>query len=187
MTNIFLKKLFHFSSDQCNGEIYYLSDLNDFDEGNACMRIKENNKIKKNLSQTFLTNRMYVLKGNYTGELPVLIYFLAANPPNSFYGSSAVMYTYPFPNQTIAFENTPSHAVVRLDSKRDFEIQFLPPNSFYTSNGSTLEEPKIYLKFIHFKTIQKDARDDPLIIPVNSLNAKTFMVKIQPPPPNQLI
>jgi hypothetical protein len=121
--NIKTKTIGTFSSDKMIGEIYKVEN-------------KEN---------------IYLLKANYVGTLPIIIYFLAANPSNCFYGTIANQYLVPFPNETIAFENSPNNDFITLYDNRNFEIYFSMPNPYFNSNGNIYHSSRLYFKFVRFK------------------------------------
>jgi hypothetical protein len=118
-----LKIVKSFSFEMLNGEIYELS--------------RENN--------------LYLIKSNYLGELPVNIYFLAANPSNNHFGTLANQYTIPFTNSQIAFEKTANNENIELVDRRNFEIVFSIPNAYYSDNGNVFNESGIYIKFVPYK------------------------------------
>ena len=72
------------------------------------------------------------------------ISYNAANIPDyraSFSGSAL-----PFPNQTIAFENS-TKGIVKLNNMNRFEIMFGVPNSYYRNLGSILVKPTLYIQY----------------------------------------
>jgi len=85
---------------------------------------------------------MYIVKGvvNTPIQNPKVLYW-AANPPDhlaSFTGSGL-----PFPNQDVAFENTPNRGAVKaIGNHFEFHIEF--PNSYYIGLGSKLVEPSVH-------------------------------------------
>jgi len=71
------------------------------------------------------------------------ILFWAANPPDylsSFSGSGL-----PFPNVSVAFENSPNKGLVPYRHGR-FEINLAFPNSYYSQCGNLLHPPQIFFQ-----------------------------------------
>lgn len=112
-----------FSCEMFNGEIYEMS----------------------------VENNLFLIKANYLGELPVNIYFLAANPSSNHFGTIASQYTIPYSSFEIAFERTANNENITLLTNRDFEIIFSLPNAYYSDNGKKFNESEIYLKFVPYR------------------------------------
>lgn len=185
-----LSKHMDLSITEVSGEIYKLIPLEP-EQVDSVQRQKkvfpEQQKIKigSEMNKEYRAE-MFVLKANYTGELPVVIYFLAANPANNFYGTSANQYVFPFPSERIAFENTPNKKIISLDRLRNFEIPFVAPGPFLTDNGKVFHEPQIFLKFIHVKVIRANKQtaghsnaSQFLTIPLDGLKTNTYSVKLK--------
>jgi len=51
----------------------------------------------------------------------------------------------PFPNEDIAFENTPNYKLVDK-TKQQIDIKFKYPNSFYSRNGKNKILPSIFIQ-----------------------------------------
>lgn len=175
--------------DEINGEIYTVMTYpRDKDARHNARESTESERIKKSthtVAGKGKVDEVFVLKGNYVGPLPAHLYFLAANPSNDFYGTTAHSYNAPFPNESIAFENTPNRHLVKLDGLRHFEAAFVKPNAFYTENGSVYHPSQIYVKIIHVKNIKTTLGDkqyphtpDIHTIPMNSATSKTQSVLI---------
>ena len=86
-----------------------------------------------------------LIKGNIrrAGKTNGTLTFWAANPPDylTSYSGSAL----PFPNSTIAFENTPNKGKVPyVNGTFEFLIHF--PNAYYTGIGSVYTPPQIYIQ-----------------------------------------
>lgn len=181
-TVVLVSKESQFSFEYMNGEIYSLVD-NDKggSDGPTTMALASMKKIKFNQVKE-KHEKAYILRGNYTGKLPVLIYFIAASPANHFYGTSASRYRVPYPNEMIAFENTPNHKMIRLETTRHIEIPFFEPSPYYAKNGTELNDSKVYLKFVHYPMMmthsaRKDDISKPSIFaPTDIKNAQTFVI-----------
>lgn len=118
--------------------------------------------------------KIYILKGNYIGEMPAYIYFLAANSSNSLFGTSAKNYEFPFPNETIAFENTKNVDSVDLNSNiRHFEFIFSEPNGFFSQNASIYHPPQIYVKVMPYKV-----KDERVVLNLNQKQNETSVIPI---------
>lgn len=181
-TVVKVSKESQFSFEYMNGEIYSLVD-NDKrgSDGPTTMALASMKKIKFNQVKE-KQEKAYILRGNYTGKLPVLIYFIAASPANHFYGTSASRYRVPYPNEMIAFENTPNHKMIQLETTRHIEIPFFEPSPYYAKNGTELNDSKVYLKFVHYPMMithsaRKDDTSKPSIFaPTDIKNAQTFVI-----------
>lgn len=71
--------------------------------------------------------------------------FIAATPADrrsSFSGSGL-----PFPNAYIAFQNTPNQGTVYVNNDNYFSINILKPGSYYTSLGTSLVPPTVYISY----------------------------------------
>ena len=101
----------------------------------------------------------------------------AANAPDhraSFSGSGL-----PFPNQEIAFENTSSKGVKKLDKSMTFAITIKTPNSYYVDMGAGLAEPTVYIEYAIGKA--------PSIVPIvlrHKIPGRDLTYPIVPPPKN---
>ena len=93
----------------------------------------------------------HVIKGRVKGSLShlagiqdVYLKFWAANKPTyltNFAGSGL-----PYPNEEVAFENTPNVGAVKVDQGEfTYHMQF--PNSYYKHLGQTLVPPQVKFKF----------------------------------------
>ena len=73
---------------------------------------------------------------------PDIIYW-APNPPNyrTSYSGSAL----PYPNPSIAYDNTPNRGKVKANN-RSFEIKIKYPNSYYSGLGNVYMQPHIHFK-----------------------------------------
>lgn len=73
------------------------------------------------------------------------VQYWAASPPDymtSFSGSGQ-----PFPNEEIAFENSPNVGKVPVNPDGSFEIKLRYPNSYFKNMGSVLVKPSVKLLF----------------------------------------
>lgn len=77
---------------------------------------------------------------------PIVTYW-APNPPN--YRTSYTGSALPYPNPSIAYENTPNKGKVRANNRR-FEIRIKYPNSYYAGLGNVYMQP-----LVHFKICEK--------------------------------
>jgi hypothetical protein len=90
----------------------------------------------------------FFVKGNleYSSMEKIFIKYSAANPPtysSNFSGSGM-----PFPNEDIAFENTPNRGVVEIvNGHFNFTIKY--PNSYYTNMGSIYIEPYVNILLVN--------------------------------------
>jgi hypothetical protein len=81
--------------------------------------------------------------------------YTAAAPPHlngSFSGSAL-----PYPNQTVAFDNTPIRGIVQLDKNNTFEICCEIPSAYYVNLGSVLVPPQIYITYNNYFINKKEA------------------------------
>lgn len=82
------------------------------------------------------------------------ISFFAATPPNfrsSYYGSG-----HAFPNSQVAFENTTTKGIIKLNDMREFTLSFDRPNSYYAQLGSSIIPPMLYISYNNGFTEKKD-------------------------------
>jgi hypothetical protein len=101
-----------------------------------------NLKIKNNN-----INNSFIISGNVLGHTnsEIFIKYSASNPPtyNSNFSGSGL----PFPNETIAFENTPNMGVIEvINGKFSFAIRY--PNSYYINLGSVYIPPQVRLMLV---------------------------------------
>ncbi len=93
-------------------------------------------KIYANKSGNFkLKGRVTKLSGN-----GVLKYW-APNPSTCLYSISGT--GLPFPNEEIAFENTPNQGEIAIDATGNFEITLLYPAGYYINQGETYVPPHV--------------------------------------------
>lgn len=89
-------------------------------------------------------NGNLVIRGTVKSKTPnPLITFWAPNPPNyrTSYSGSAL----PYPNPTIAYENTPNQGSIYA-TNRQFEVKIKYPNSYYSGMGNIYMQPHIHFK-----------------------------------------
>lgn len=147
---------------------------NEFDEFTAIQYIKTSNLVGEIYRHSRM-KKIYILKGNYIGDLPAFLYFLAANSSNSLFGTTAKNYEFPFPNEMIAFENTKNVDTVDLNSNnRHFEFVFSKPNEFFSENGRIYHPPQIYVKIVPYKI--KDGR---IVLNQNQKQSQTFVIPLK--------
>jgi hypothetical protein len=88
----------------------------------------------------------YVVRGRLNGGDPnSLVVFWAANPPTyglSYYGSA-----HPYPNPTVAYENTPNKGSTRCKDGY-FEFRVFYPNAYYVGLGTIYVEPHVNIKVV---------------------------------------
>ena len=95
----------------------------------------------------------YIIKGNIGDNLKdislvktLYIKYNASSPPtyNNSYSGSAL----PFPNENIAFENTPNKGVAKvINGSFEFTIKY--PNSYYTNLGNDLVSPEVKIIIVN--------------------------------------
>lgn len=81
-----------------------------------------------------------------------IVRYSAAAPPaymGSFTGSAL-----PFPNERIAFENTPNLGTIKVSNTRRFTIPLDMPNGYYSPNGKDIVPPYVDLIY-HTKERQQ--------------------------------
>lgn len=91
-------------------------------------------------------NRHCLIRGMITEKVKnKQISYIGAAPihKNGSYSGSAL----PFPNQFIAFENTPNTDIVKLNNKNEFEFLIKTPGQYYTHLGSVLIPSRIYIQY----------------------------------------
>ena len=102
-------------------------------------------------------NNVFMVNGVLNGNLNYLslsdnlfIKYWAANPPTynqSFSGSGL-----PYPNEEVAFQNTPNVGLVKvINGKFSFSIRY--PNSYYDNLGTELIPPIVKIKVCNDKNI----------------------------------
>lgn len=102
-----------------------------------------NLKIKNNN-----VNNSFLISGNVSGHSnsEIFIKYSASNPPtyNSNFSGSGL----PFPNETVAFENTPNMGVVQVvNGQFSFSLRY--PNSYYINLGSVYVPPQVRLMLVN--------------------------------------
>jgi hypothetical protein len=115
---------------------YNNSKSNDF---NINIKINQNKNIKNSLLVSGKLNRP-----NFTEKL--YIKYNASNPPtysSDFSGSGM-----PFPNEEIAFENSPNKGVVEVING-DFNFTLKYPNSYYINLGNVYVPPQVKLILVN--------------------------------------
>ena len=90
----------------------------------------------------------FIVSGNLEYPNFVQKYFIkynASNPPN--YNSSYSGSCLPFPNETVAFENTPNRGVAEVING-DFSFVLQYPNSYYTNMGTVYMPPQVRMVLV---------------------------------------
>lgn len=95
----------------------------------------------------------YILKANYVGNLPAEIHFWASNPPDTQVICNK--FIIPFPNAQLAYENTPNFKKINLDTTRNFEVDFIYPNSYYENGGTIYIPPHLHFRFYSTENNEK--------------------------------
>jgi len=103
------------------------------------------------------------------------IYYWAAAPPT--YGTSFSGSGMPYPNPTVAFDNTPNKGVVEINNG-NFEFNIHYPNAYYVGLGSLYVPPHINLK------ICREGQDD-RYFSVTIDNGIPFRTLTYPAPPSK--
>ena len=94
----------------------------------------------------------YIVKGRLKNGLEkVKILYYSANPPT--YSSSYSGSGLPFPNSTMAFENTPNKGAVLTKVNGEFSFKVRYPNSYYVKLGTIYVPPVVYIKICGKKEI----------------------------------
>ena len=124
-------------------------------QGEVVIYGKVNNRIMEYLKN----NRVYLR-------------YWAANSPTT--GSSFTGSGLPFPNEDIAYENTPNQGIIEIYDI-NFSLKFIKPNSYYTNQGKVLVKPHINFMFtvgdsIPIGSVYKREIDD--YIPYRTLSLK---------------
>ncbi len=112
-----------------------------------CPRYKNFNESSflVNLDIKKVNNDSYIVSGDVTTNPyseQLFVKYSAANPPtyNANFSGSGL----PYPNEEIAFENTPNRGAVEVINNK-FTISIRYPNSYYINMGSVYIEPHIRL------------------------------------------
>lgn len=89
-------------------------------------------------------SNVFTVKG--TCRVPGLtsIRYLASAPAD--YRQSRAGSALPYPNEAIAYDNTPNSGSALLTNGQ-FQFQVLSPNSYYMNNGSSLVQPHVHMVF----------------------------------------
>ena len=128
-------------------------DIFKYRDENMCDKWKKDNKTYAFFSLNTHQNKQgeVVIYGkvnnrimNYLKSNRVYLRYWAANSPmtiSSFSGSGL-----PFPNEDIAYENTPNQGNIEIYDV-NFSLKFIKPNSYYTNQGKTLVKPHVNFMF----------------------------------------
>jgi hypothetical protein len=81
--------------------------------------------------------------------------YIAASPYhlNSSFSGSAL----PYPNQSVAFDNTPTRGIVKLDANNSFEFVIEIPSAYYVNLGSILIPPQVYITYNNYFINKKES------------------------------
>ena len=100
--------------------------------------------------------------------------YIAASPPD--FRSSCAGSGLPYPNEEIAFNDTPNQGKLSLGDGGSFKLTVTYPNSYYINNGSTMVMPQVCLDFNNIEgLVEIPLSDKPLISnrSLSSLPGKT--------------
>jgi hypothetical protein len=81
--------------------------------------------------------------------VPAKLHYWAANPPT--YMESVSGSALPYPNEEVAFENTPNKGMITIGSDAGFRIILQYPNKYYDQLGRILVPPQVRLRFLDEK------------------------------------
>jgi hypothetical protein len=102
---------------------------------------------------------VYQIRGSIHGSFtslsaPLYVKYWAASPPDylSNFSGSAL----PYPNEEVAFENTPNKGVVEIRGGL-FEFRLHYPNSYYVDMGSKYVKPQVKLILVNAANEQLSA------------------------------
>ena len=116
--------------------------------GNCTVRITRDGEYK------------FVLEGVCKGATSGT--YVAASPPDfrSSYAGSGL----PYPNEEIAFTDTPNKGKLTLGEGGSFKLTVVFPNSYYINNGSTMVMPQVCFDFNNIEgLVEVPLSDKPLI------------------------
>jgi hypothetical protein len=119
-----------------------------WNDNNISMFI-ENVKVLKLKEYAFkVEGRVSGVEMNQLLHNKVFVKYVAPNPPTyltSFSGSGL-----PYPNETIAFDNTPNKGVVEVINGH-FSLTLKYPNSYYNNMGTVYVQPNVKLVVVNDK------------------------------------
>jgi hypothetical protein len=84
-----------------------------------------------------------VVVGHFDSITNTKFSYMAANPIDRGYTYSGS--GLPFPNEDIAYENTPNKGEGVIDNDGDFSLTLMYPNAYYINQGSILLNPHVEL------------------------------------------
>ena len=114
-------------------------------------KTKNENSFVDGLDINYKQNGSLLISGNIKKPLhikKVFVKYSASNPPTfsaNFSGSGL-----PFPNEDIAYQNTPNRGVVEVINNQ-FTINLIYPNSYYVNMGSDFVVPLVKLILVDEK------------------------------------
>lgn len=82
---------------------------------------------------------------NLLKKMKIRLKYWAANPSTN--GSSFSGSGLPYPNEEVAFQNTPNSGVIEIYDV-NFSLNLITPNSYYKNMGTELVKPQLNLMFI---------------------------------------
>ena len=123
-----------------------------------CPRYKEINEnnfdFEIELETKSIDNNSFIINGKVETNImsdKLYVKYVAANPPtyNSNFSGSGL----PYPNEDVAFENTPNKGSVEVVNG-NFTISIKYPNSYYINMGTVYVEPSIKLSLFNINNKQ---------------------------------
>ena len=122
------------------------------------------------------SNGNIVIKGTVkSSQLNPKITYWASAPPN--YRTSYTGSALPYPNPTIAYQNTPNKGTT-IANNRQFQINLKFPNSYYAGFGNVYMQPHI-----HFKICEGENSCDDKVFTLNLSEGTPFRLLTYPSPP----
>ena len=133
-------------NDPLSREVFHKRDEN------VCSRWTQSDETLADCKVKLLQNMAgsFVVKGQAEGAVLVrtagdaYIKYWAANPPT--FGDSYPGSGLPYPNEQVAYENTPNSGVVKCDGGA-FEFRLVYPNSYYKDMGTVYVPPQVRFHF----------------------------------------
>ena len=123
-------------------------DVFKYREKNVCNRWREVEYPMDQCTIKTMNNEYgsYIVSGQPQGALLVrasgnsYVKYWAANPPT--FGSSYAGSGMPYPNEAVAYENTPNMGVVQTEGG-NFTFRLIYPNSYYKNMGTVYVPPQV--------------------------------------------
>jgi hypothetical protein len=122
-------------------------------ETEVCSKWKETDEDLANCKIKLLQNMAgsFVVKGQAEGAVFLrtsgdsYLKYWAANPPT--FGDSYAGSGLPYPNEVVAYENSPNVGVVKCNGGA-FEFRLVYPNSYYKDMGTVYVPPQVKFHFV---------------------------------------